>query len=85
MTAIMPNPKIRKILHEKSMELHKYNCVSTWCYDENSKKIMVFTTRPGLWIGRHGVDKDRLQNEINEILKKDGKESIQISFIECDS
>ena len=85
MTAIMPNLEIREILHEKSMELHKYNCISTWCYDQDSKKILVFTTRPGLWIGRYGADKNKLQNEINEILKKDSKEPIQISFIECDS
>lgn len=81
----MPHPIINRILRKKSVELKKYSCYSVWYYDEETKKIIIRTTRPGLWIGQYGVDVDELKKEINESIKEYKLDPISITFIECES
>lgn len=85
MTKFIPHSQINAILRKRSAELRKHHCYSTWYFDDENDTIVICTTRPGLWIGRLGVDIYNLKNEINEIATKRRLNPISIGFIECES
>lgn len=85
MTKFMPHPEVNRIIKKRSSELRKFKCYSTWYYDEEKRKIVICTTRPGLWIGIYGIDVRELTRDINLVLFQHKKDPITISFIECES
>ena len=73
-----------KFLRKRSHELRRFKCYSTWYYDEPERNIVICTNWPGLWIGYHGEDLDKLRNDINSELASQSIEPIDIKFIECE-
>lgn len=75
--------KILKVLKEWKKEAGvKYPCLFKYIGSEN--KIIIYTSRPGFFIGYHGELVDKYKKKINDILRMK-KEEITINFVETAS
>ena len=80
-----PHPLVSRILKRESAELRKHYVYSTWFYDKEEHTVIICTTYPGFWIGKAGVKTQRIQDEINGVLRAHNEEDIKIKYIECES
>ena len=83
----IPIYAVSQLLRDKSKELRKYHCYSSWFYNDSENTITICTNCPGLWIGKAGKDVAELKDEINSIIDKysaRGMEHITIKFIDAD-
>ena len=84
-TKFAPHPLISRILRRESAELRKHHVYSTWFYDKEEHTITICSTHPGFWIGLRGIKTQRIQDEINEVLRKHNEPEMTIKYIECES
>ena len=84
-TKYLPHSEMNNILKNRSAELRKHHCYSTWYYDKDDNDIVICTTRPGLWLGMLGKDVANLKDKLDEVAVKYHIEPVKISFIECNS
>lgn len=60
----------------------KYMCqegaISLWSYDDLTGTVLIFTNRPGAWIGRAGGRVEQLKAELDGYLEKTRKANEEI-------
>lgn len=58
-----------KYLHQKGNELHKNikGCFSMFAFNKDTNTIYIYTTHPGMWIGRAGTDIAKVKEDLQKM------------------
>ena len=97
-TPYMPIPEINTILKRRNIEINtilkRRNILAMWYFEKETNTIVICTTRPGYWIGKAGVDHEKLLADINKVIDDKNEllishgydnlyDNVNIKYIEC--